>query len=240
MNAQVNIDVGPKNVASAARSMLYRHFSRIVRYPESEDQWLATVGAHADMVAEAAGFLPYAVSLPAACDVVTPASDLKALQLTYTRLFEVAGNGGAIPLNESEYGHAPRQEIWEDTIRFYEFFGLHFDGALARNWPDHLGTQLECLHYLAFLQTGLGEVQTALLRAQSDFIERHLLNWLPRTVERVHAIPESEPYAGITATLLRFVETDLRHLRSVLESAAANGKEVVGAAARLDSSTGDL
>jgi len=217
VHAQLRIPIGAHAAGAAARSRLYQYFSRAVCYPETQEQWSAIRDAAAGTLGDIAGELPYELILPAAHRGDDAPGDLRALQLSYTRLFEAAGNGCAIPLNESEYAHAARKDIWEDTIRFYEHFGLNYNGALARNWPDHLGTELECLHYLSFLQSGLPAAAAPILRAQADFIERHLLNWLPDVVDRVRAAGDSEPYAGIMAALLQFLEADQRHLRAALD-----------------------
>ena len=63
---------------------------------------------------------------------------------------------------------------------FYQVLGLKSDPAKAV--PDYLITQLEFLAALRFTQEKTSDAANAacLARAKSEFLERHLLNWLPQ------------------------------------------------------------
>jgi DMSO reductase family type II enzyme chaperone len=108
------------------------------------------------------------------------------LAVEFTRLFDVGASGPPCPLYGGLYGGA-RMKTMEEAVRFYNHFGLTLSDG-PRELPDHLSTQLEFLHYLAYreaeaLQAGTdtGPYQ----RAQRDFITRQPGAWVPKLCERV-------------------------------------------------------
>jgi DMSO reductase family type II enzyme chaperone len=98
----------------------------------------------------------------------------------YIALFDVGVPEPPIPLFESAHDKSrPAQEIVLENTYFYEVLGLRSDPGKAV--PDYLVTQLEFLAALRYTGEHTAEEATAvsMLRAESDFIERHLLNWIP-------------------------------------------------------------
>lgn len=221
MNVQLTIDVGGTRTSTAARSSLYKHLSLAFRYPHDEAV-VATFGdAGRRDFEQAARLLPHAAAAtmpPFRMDEYT----LTDLQLRYTYLFESAHGAGAASLHESACVDSPRAQVWEDLIRFYEHFGLRYEGNTTRLWPDHLVTELECLHYLSFLEAGLASDTTPILRAQRDFIERHPLSWLPRLAQRLAAAERAEPYAGLVALLVEYLAAECTYLRETLRDAGVS------------------
>ena len=85
-----------------------------------------------------------------------------------------------MPLFESAHDKShPAQEIALESTYFYEVLGLKSDPSRAV--PDYLVTQLEFLAALRYTCEHASEESTALslARAETEFLERHLLNWLP-------------------------------------------------------------
>lgn len=82
----------------------------------------------------------------------------------------------------------------EECVRFYHHFGLALSEA-PRELPDHLVTELEFLHYLAFRAAEAlerGEDPGAFRRAARDFALRHpgrFLKKLEAGLERTEAMP---------------------------------------------------
>jgi DMSO reductase family type II enzyme chaperone len=107
-------------------------------------------------------------------------SSYSSYEAAYIALFEVGVPEPPIPLLES--AHSKRtvpQEIVLDCVNFYEVLGLRPSGSAFP--ADHLVTQLEFLaavRYLRERQVG-SERAEPLRRLERDFMERHLLNWLP-------------------------------------------------------------
>jgi DMSO reductase family type II enzyme chaperone len=99
---------------------------------------------------------------------------------TYIALFDVGIPEPPVPLFESAHDKShPAQEIALENTYFYEVLGLKSDPSRAV--PDYLVTQLEFLAALRYTREHTSEESTAvsLARAETEFLERHLLNWLP-------------------------------------------------------------
>ena len=98
----------------------------------------------------------------------------------YIAMFDVGMPEPPVPLFESAHDRThPPQEIALENTYFYELLGLKSDPSRAV--PDYLVTQLEFLAALRYTCEHTSEEATAvsLVRAETDFLERHLLNWLP-------------------------------------------------------------
>ena len=98
----------------------------------------------------------------------------------YIALFDVGMPEPPVPLFESAHDKShPAQEIALENTYFYEVLGLKSDPGRAV--PDYLVTQLEFLAVLRYTREHTSEESTAvsLARAEAEFLERHLLNWLP-------------------------------------------------------------
>ncbi len=98
----------------------------------------------------------------------------------YISLFDVGIPEPPVPLFESAHDKShPAQEIALENTYFYEVLGLKSDPSRAV--PDYLVTQLEFLAALRYTRENTSEEATALslARAETEFLERHLLNWVP-------------------------------------------------------------
>jgi DMSO reductase family type II enzyme chaperone len=99
---------------------------------------------------------------------------------TYIALFDVGMPEPPVPLFESAHDKTqPAQEIALENTYFYEILGLKSDPSRAV--PDYLVTQLEFLAALRYTREHTSEESTAvsLARAETEFLERHLMNWVP-------------------------------------------------------------
>ena len=112
-----------------------------------------------------------------------------AYEAAYLALFEVGVPQPPVPLLES--AHTDRsvpQEIVLECVNFYEVLGLRPSGSAFP--ADHLVTQLEFLAAVSYLReskTNPEEV-AALERLEADFLERHLLSWLPAALKKLSAL----------------------------------------------------
>jgi DMSO reductase family type II enzyme chaperone len=106
---------------------------------------------------------------------------------TYIVLFDVGIPEPPVPLFESAHDKSqPAQEIALENTYFYEVLWLKSDPGRAV--PDYLVTQLEFLAALRYTREQASEESTAisLARAETEFLERHLLNWLPAAEAKLH------------------------------------------------------
>jgi len=98
----------------------------------------------------------------------------------YIALFDVGIPEPPVPLFESAHDKTyPAQDIALENTYFYEVLGLKADPSRAV--PDYLVTQLEFLAALRYTCDNTSDEATAIAleRAQAEFLERHLLNWVP-------------------------------------------------------------
>jgi len=155
---------------------LYRFFARVFA-PPSQDcfEFLATPSAAEDF-----GNLWNYLG----CDEEVPEFNwfptYDSYESAYISLFDVGLPEPAIPLFESAHDKRhPAQEIALENTYFYDVLGLKSDPATGV--PDYLVTQLEFLAALNFTQgkTSDDATRVSLARAKSEFLERHLLNWVP-------------------------------------------------------------
>ncbi len=111
-----------------------------------------------------------------------------------------------------------RVETFTDLLRCYDYFGIKL-GKSPRRYPDYLGVQLEFMAFLGHRVTHVeqdGGDSVPLRRAQRDFLERHLLSWIPLLNEKIEQTVRESFYGSLSRLLLRFLE---RHHEYLAESA---------------------
>jgi len=105
---------------------------------------------------------------------------------TYIALFDVGLPEPPVPLLESAYHKSlPAQQTALENVLAYEVLGLHTTTSCYS--PDHLVTQLEFLSAIRYTRENSTNEQNRhdLSRLEYDFLERHLLNWLPLAHEKL-------------------------------------------------------
>lgn len=101
----------------------------------------------------------------------------------YNNAFDPAVSQDACSLRERTHTQEDQSSLFEELMRFYEFFGLK--RAEHAEMPDHIGVELEFMHFLTHLENKVADQPDALAsirRAQYDFLSRHLV----RLVQAVH------------------------------------------------------
>jgi DMSO reductase family type II enzyme chaperone len=120
-------------------------------------------------------------------------------------------------------------KLMEDLVRFYEHFGIR---AQPGDHPDHLSTELEFMHYLCFKEAAAashGKDPAPLVRAETDFLGRHLCRWLPRVAQRLEGLPERPPlYPDLARIAEQFCRSDLRTLKEVWGKSSPEGEAEAG------------
>lgn len=124
---------------------------------------------------------------------------------TYLALFDVGLPGPPIPLVESgHYKSQPAQQVALECAFFYEVLGLRVNSA---GYPlDHLVTQLEFLSAARYTRENAhkGERREGLARLERDFLDRHMLSWLP-AVERKLAHVQPPLFWTLGSILISFL-----------------------------------
>jgi len=134
-------------------------------------------------------------------------------EAAYIALFDVGIPEPPVPLLESHYHKAvPAQQTVLENTDFYRVLGLQPEASVAA--PDHLLTQLEFLASVRYLQDNCGAEaeRQSLSRLESDFLERHLLSWIPSVLAQLEELgPPVFPL--FFALLFRFLCNRLEELR---------------------------
>lgn len=126
-------------------------------------------------------------------------------EAAYIALFDVGIPEPPVPLFESAHDKShPAQEIVLENTYFYDVLGLRSDPSRAV--PDYLVTQLEFLAALHYTREHASDESTAasLVRAETEFLERHLLNWLPTAEVKLDRAC-APGFQGMMALLVQFL-----------------------------------
>ncbi len=159
-----------------AQTDLYRFFSRIFAPPSQECFAFLARPAASDDLRDLSSYVGWNGEIPEFFWFST--YDL--YESAYISLFDVGLPEPAVPLFESAHDKTlPGQEIALENTYFYDVMGLRSDPATGV--PDYLVSQLEFLAAVSFTMENTPDASTraSLARTKSEFLERHLLNWLP-------------------------------------------------------------
>jgi DMSO reductase family type II enzyme chaperone len=213
-----------EQVHAAARSRLYRLLADGFLYPDRTFFEALTAGRYRDDVALACQ--PLAYDLAPALEGLVACGDYIDFQADYLRLFEVGLGVPPCPLYSGIY-RGGRKAVMEELTRFYNYFGLSVEQGKGE-LPDHISTELEFIHFLAFKEaTALGRREDSVpyRRAQADFLERHLVSWLPALDDRLAGLNPPACYAALTWLARALTRAELSLLRQSPELASAGGQE---------------
>lgn len=220
MSSAIEVFPHDERRATAARSQFYKILSGAFVYPRDACQTEFVLRGAGEALRDAATELPFPVPAVALLGGAIGRGEEDELALAYTNLFDNCGGRPAIPLHEKDYVQQDTKQLWEELIRFYEHFGLGYDLKACGEWPDHLGTELEFLHYLTFLETGTTDEATKVYTAAADdFLVRHLSKWVPTFADRLAGKAEGSPYGALAQILAQFIagETELCRSRRALQ-----------------------
>lgn len=226
------VDSGAREAAQAvSRSWLYRMLGKCFEFPSAPVyQWLTGDEFAADFK-ELLAAISFA-ALPAADLMmrgVTAAGEIGQIEFeaAYIRLFEL-GRGGRppCPLYEGEYSGDAKMRVMEDLVRCYEYFGFGLQQGSEFELPDHLCVQLEFMHCLALMEAHALEQHldpTPYRKAQQEFLQRHLSNWLEALKSKLTA-NQPPPFFDAAIDLVReYAALDEQHLGALIAEPAGNG-----------------
>lgn len=186
----------PEGLAAAGHSRLYRLLADGFSYPDGESFDALKTGEFRNYAMATCGDLPY--DLEPVFDGLVASGTYTDFQAEYLRIFEVGLGVPPCPLYSGLF-RGGRKAVMEELARFYSYFGLsieHGSGEL----PDHITTELEFMHFLAFKELAALDQQKdpePYRRAQADFLERQLTNWLPDLEKRLQGLEPPPFYAAL-------------------------------------------
>jgi DMSO reductase family type II enzyme chaperone len=198
-----------EEILAALRSRAYRLLCDSLEYPDDALCEAVRSGVLAETLREVFGAIEPTLALRTDWGALRDAGADDELAIEYTRLFEVGASGPPCPLYGGLYGGA-RMKTMEEAVRFYHHFGLNLSED-PRELPDHLTTQLEFLHCLAFRETPALKEQGEpgpYRRAQRDFVARHPGRWVPRLRERIESQEPAPFFGALTGLLAGFLASE--------------------------------
>jgi len=210
----------PEGKLAAARSRAYGAMAQAFEYPDDEfcrEIRAGTLSHALEEILSAVG--PDRVE-GADWSALSQAGEDDELAVEFTRLFDVGASGPPCPLYGGLYGGA-RMKTMEETIRFYNYFGLTMTEE-PRELPDHLTTELEFLHFLAFREAEAlqrGEEADSYRRAQRDFIARHPGRWIPKLHQKLEQQKPMPFFLELVRRIECLLERDMAHLVSLVGAA---------------------
>ena len=132
--------------------------------------------------------------------------DPDELRLRYSGLFEVGDDGPPVPIREDLFLAQPAK-LREDIVRFYDYFGYQLDEEFQ--WQmDHLSIELEFMHFLIIGELRSDKDKLSFQLGQYDFLEKHLINWVPPFLKKLSTLDESDIYTKIVIELEEFLLKD--------------------------------
>ena len=208
---------------------MYRLLAEAFRYPSEDFLELAKGGDFLQSVLTISQDIPFKLTVE---DDLLSGRELKDVsqedfEAEFVRIFDAGPGGPPCPLYEGKYA-ADRMVNMEDLVRFYNHFGLSVAEAQERELPDHITTELEFLHYLAFkevLALQREEDPAPYCLAERDFLARHPAKWLPQLHEKTGKVfkasipslckPAVSFYSSLIGLSAAFCVGDLEHLRTL-------------------------
>jgi DMSO reductase family type II enzyme chaperone len=220
---------GPDQVVRARRSQVYRFLAESFRYPDEDFYNMVKDGSYLKSAMAIMQDIPFEVSIE---EKSLSGESLKGVsqedfEAEFVRVFDAGPGGPPCPLYGGKYA-ADRMVNMEDLVRFYNHFGLSVAEAPERELPDHITTELEFMHYLAFkevLALQREEEPSPYCFAEIDFLTRHLAKWLPTLLGKTEKVfnakipnlcePAVSFYRSLIGLSASFCKSDLEHLRTL-------------------------
>lgn len=211
------------------RSNVYQHLSAFYQY--QEEDFFNSFKAKKQQVAELFKELAAAMSLPLDLDIERFVNSLDNinlldLQAEYVRLFDYRP---ACPSFESFFLKSSGHIAYEDDNNparmqiaieeFYREYGIE-PAHFGEQPPDHITTELEFMYYLTFCEGEKQKTEQAgknYLAAQSDFMQEHLILWVPKFCEIMEKNAQLEFYRLLSTITRNFVSRDASYLYSSME-----------------------
>ena len=215
MNDQTLTELtGEEEKTAAARSRIYELFARLFDYPDKAFGEAIRTGELAERIRQTLSALDPSLLEDSDWEALgNTGEEEDDLAVEYTRLFDVGASGPPCPLCGGLYFGA-RMKTMEEAIRFYNHFGLTLSDS-PREMPDHITTELEFLHFLAFREAEAlhsGDDPGSFRRAQRDFAARHPGRWIPQLRERLEAQDPMPFFRELVSQLERFLAHDQSQL----------------------------
>ncbi len=212
------------------RGNVYQHLSVLYQYQEEE--LFNSFKSNKAEIAQLFKELAAAMSLP--LDLIIDGFvssldniDMQDIQAEYVRLFDyrpVCPSYESFFLKSSSHtAHSENNNPAKMQIaieEFYREYGIE-PAKYGELPPDHITTELEFMYYLAFCEgearkTG-EEAGNKYIAAQSEFIQDHLILWVPKFCEIMEKNANMQFYRLLSILTRNFVSRDASYLHANME-----------------------
>lgn len=197
-----------------ARAGVYQVLAQIFTVPDEDAYQEAVAGKWPEKLRGAAELLAFDFDFGVAA--LADSVSQQEFEAEYLRLFEVGNgtDGPAAAIFGGAYGGGDRRKQMEEVVRFFEYFGLKAGGETRP--PDHLATECEFMQYLAFKEAASPSprLSASYHRAQEDFLDRQLVNWLPAFAQKVESEGGLPIYVWASRTAAEFAQADLAYVKA--------------------------
>lgn len=196
-----------------ARNRIYALLAMGFRYPDEEIFSQLADGAYADEIANAlavcaadnaGGCRDRLAGLPRA-------TSRQELEAAYISAFETNMPEPSVSLYEgSHHLHGNKPELLLELKSFYRAFGLTMAES-ENDLEDSLTAELEFMQFLTAKQAQAEDGtldKSPYLRAQKDFLQRHLAAWLPPLQAAAESKLKNPFYQALIALANHFVALD--------------------------------
>ncbi len=134
----------------------------------------------------------------------------------YTGIFDICLPAPPCLPYEGIYHEKQRSEVMLEVSEFYNNFGLRMSQEEGkREFPDHISAELEFLHFLTYKEamgTDDEEILKGYLLAQKDFLERHLIQWVPKFCLKLYNSAGVPFYARLARIMSGFITCEFELL----------------------------
>jgi len=208
---------GPEQELAAARSRAYALFGEGFAYPDDELREILIAGGLAQPLRESLTAISSEITdTPECWQALQEVGETDDLAIEFTRLFDAGASGPPCPLYGGLYG-GDRMAKMEEAVRFYNHFGLTLSDE-QRELPDHITTELEFMHFLAYREVQALQADIdpgSYQRAQRDFVARNLGAWVPQLCERLEKEGAAAYFQNLVGLLADLLKSDGERLSSV-------------------------
>ncbi len=225
----------PAESFASSRTRIYSLMAESFRYPDASFRKQIINDDFKKAFTKLFGNLPYAFDWTQeelyGIQQIAVSGDLD-MEVEFIRMFESGPGNPPLPLLEGLY-YKERRTVFKELILFYNHFGLSYDQGALTDRPDHICYELEFLHYLTFKELlAIQETtdETPYIRAQHDFLKRHLLNWVGLLVDKMHQMENALPdaadaslsvfwfYRALIHMTWRLLNADFHYIQTRLKS----------------------
>lgn len=147
----------------------------------------------------------------------------RLFEVEYALTFEMGNPRPPCSLYQGHYlNWRPRSELLAELSGVYGRFGIAMQqGEDEQEYPDYLCAELEFLHFLALNEAqardnGDRESVKRYRVGQKDFLERHLLPWLPELTAKIQGFTDLLFYPQLARLARRVVETEYLMVRRLV------------------------